>query len=149
MANKREKISIPRKKQKLSIFETHATFLKVLKIIIIYFCLPFTIALLCALFITAPRPGLSPEIADWRDSGYVYRYHGLEIFYQGSLRLINFIVYKSIWNDFLKQVICLVSTSACYEQIALNVLEVKCAHKEQVNSFYSVGTTVCFGEKIC
>lgn len=71
--------------QNRKLFAKILSALHALKIFVFYFCIPFTIALLLALFFTSPRPKLSNELADWRDSGYTYEYEGFEIFYQGNV----------------------------------------------------------------
>ena len=54
------------------------------KTLIAYFSLSFFVALLLGLFVSSPAPSLSPRLADWRDSGYIFNFSGFSIFYQGN-----------------------------------------------------------------
>ena len=71
------------RRSKSSRYRKLLTILSIAKTFILYFCIPFALALSFALFITYPRGELSSEVADWRDSGYSYDFKGKEIFYQG------------------------------------------------------------------
>ena len=89
MAHRREKGSgiVPKaakKKLKEKRYRQMLKYLPIVKTIVIYFCIPFTFALSLALFLTSPRPELSGEVADWRDSGYPYDFNGKEVFYRGN-----------------------------------------------------------------
>ena len=89
MAAKRDKGSgampkVSKKRPKSKRYQQIITLLHALKNFFLYFCIPFTIALCSALFLTWPRPALSSGVGDWRDSGYTYDYKGFTIFYQGD-----------------------------------------------------------------
>ncbi|XP_065066852.1 mesoderm-specific transcript protein-like isoform X2 [Rhopilema esculentum] len=57
------------------------------KTLITYFSLSFLVALLLGLFVSSPAPSLSPRLADWRDSGYIFNFSGFSIFYQDIPKL--------------------------------------------------------------
>lgn len=84
----------PKTKSKDKIYKRILAILPMVKTIFVYFCIPFTLALSFALFITHPRADLSNEVVDWRDSGYTYEFQGKEIFYQGNCFCSLIVIYK-------------------------------------------------------